>query len=61
MQEPVQLCRTLDPYKWKKAIFWVFDAPEIAHQPYEVCYLQTVHKLTNFILGKSKVFKRLKR
>jgi hypothetical protein len=30
------LCNTLDEEKWKKAVFWVFDAPEEANKPFEV-------------------------
>jgi hypothetical protein len=33
--------------KWKKAIFWVFDAPEIAHKPFEVTVTQKC--FTNFL------------
>jgi uncharacterized protein YhbP (UPF0306 family) len=36
-QEAVSLCvRGGDEERWKKAVFWVFDAPEIGHKPYEV-------------------------
>jgi hypothetical protein len=24
--------------KWKKAVFWVFDSPDIGHQPLEVIF-----------------------
>jgi hypothetical protein len=32
--------------KWKKAVFWVFDAPDVADKPYEVmvlCRLSSKH------------------
>jgi uncharacterized protein YhbP (UPF0306 family) len=35
-QEAVQLCNTMDEEKWKKAVFWVFDAPDMANNPFEV-------------------------
>ena len=46
VQEPIQLSRTLDTNKWRKAIFWIFDAPDIAHQPYEerLQYLKNLQK-----------------
>jgi DNA ligase-1 len=37
-QEPVVLCNTSDENKWKKAVFLVFDAPDISHKPYEVFF-----------------------
>jgi phenolic acid decarboxylase len=42
-QDAVNLGKTLDEEKWKKAIFWVFDIPEIL-KPYEVFFiLKFVH------------------
>jgi hypothetical protein len=35
-QDAVNLCRTMDEEKWKKVIFWVFDAPGMANKPFEV-------------------------
>jgi hypothetical protein len=35
-QDAVYLCNTLDEEKWKKAVFWVFDAPNAAEKPFEV-------------------------
>jgi hypothetical protein len=54
-QDAIQLCITNDEDKWKKAIFWVFDAPEMADKPFEVipnswfCY-------SHFIQGENRVF-----
>ena len=36
-QDAVSLCKTTNETKWQKAIFWVFDSPEIAQKPIEVC------------------------
>jgi hypothetical protein len=37
----VNLCKTLvDEEKWNKAVFWVFDAPDMANAPYEVPYIK---------------------
>jgi hypothetical protein len=35
-QDSVQLSISVDEEKWKKAVFWVFDVPEIAEKPFEV-------------------------
>jgi uncharacterized protein YhbP (UPF0306 family) len=35
-QDAVNLCKIQDEEKWKKAVFWVFDAPEMAHKPFVV-------------------------
>jgi hypothetical protein len=40
-QVAVSLCisgkkQAREEKKWKKAVFWVFDAPDIANQPLEV-------------------------
>jgi hypothetical protein len=36
-QDAVHLCREkVDPSKWEKATFWVFDAPELASKTFEV-------------------------
>jgi hypothetical protein len=37
-QDAVFLCvkGSNDAEKWKKAVFWVFDAPDIVDKPYEV-------------------------
>ena len=35
-QEPVGLMSSKDEEKWSKAIFWVFDAPELREKPLEV-------------------------
>lgn len=35
-QDPVLLCKTTDMDKWKNAIYWVFDAPDIANKQFEV-------------------------
>ena len=35
-QDAVALCRKIDQEKWKKATFWVFDAPGIPNRPFEV-------------------------
>ena len=38
-QDAVQLCRNKeDSSKWGKAKFWVFDAPGMVSQPYEVSF-----------------------
>jgi uncharacterized protein YhbP (UPF0306 family) len=34
--DAINLCKTQDESKWKKAFFWVFDAPDIASKPLEV-------------------------
>jgi DNA ligase-1 len=38
-QEAVSLAKAGDEEKWKKAVFWVFDAPEIDKQ-FEVIFLK---------------------
>jgi uncharacterized protein YhbP (UPF0306 family) len=35
-QEAVTLCGKYEEKKWRKAVFWVFDAPNLADKPYEV-------------------------
>jgi hypothetical protein len=35
-QEAVTIKKN-DEATWNKAVFWVFDAPDIAHKPFEVC------------------------
>jgi hypothetical protein len=38
-QDAVSLCqKNSDEEKWKKAIFWVFDAPNLANKNFEVCF-----------------------
>jgi hypothetical protein len=41
-QDAVQLCNTVDEEKWKRAVLWVFDAPDIGNMPFEVTHY---HKL----------------
>jgi DNA ligase-1 len=38
-QESVRLCTTSDEEKWKKAVYWVFDCPELSNKPFEVLVL----------------------
>jgi ATP-dependent DNA ligase len=45
-QDSVQLSQSTDEQKWKKAIFWVFDAPEIGDKPYEVRFVY--HEILEF-------------
>jgi DNA ligase-1 len=40
-QGAVNLARTEDEQRWKKAIFWVFDAPNLGNEPYEVRIYRT--------------------
>jgi hypothetical protein len=35
-QEAINLCNSNEEAKWKKAVFWVFDAPDMVDKPYEV-------------------------
>jgi hypothetical protein len=49
----VQLVLSIDEEKWKKAVFWVFDAPEIANKPFEVSL--KVSKLL-ITAGKNGIF-----
>jgi hypothetical protein len=35
-QEASTLYNSNSEEKWKKAVFWVFDAPDIAEKPFEV-------------------------
>ena len=54
-QEAVSLGKNnADEEKWKKAIFWVFDAPDMANQPFEeriqhLHQLQQQNKLPSFV------------
>ena len=43
-QGAVNLARTDDENRWNKAVFWVFDAPDIGNKPYEVniAYCHTI-------------------
>ena len=38
-QDAVNLVRSSNTEKWKKAIFWVFDAPNLNSIPYEVTHI----------------------
>ncbi len=35
-QDAVAVVMSRDEEKWKKATFWVFDAPDMPFQPFEV-------------------------
>jgi hypothetical protein len=45
--------------KWRKAVFWVFDAPDIWSKPFEVCWFYYEDRLI-FVIGKNSVFKKIK-
>ena len=38
-QDAVNLGNTLNEDKWNRAIFWVFDSPQLENKPLEVCFL----------------------
>jgi hypothetical protein len=54
-QEAITLGSTTDDEKWKKAVFWVFDAPSIADKPYEVVQLIIIVVYTYFA-GENSIF-----
>ena len=42
---------TKNEEKWKKAIFWIFDAPKLKEKPLEVILIFLL-KINYFFLGK---------
>jgi uncharacterized protein YhbP (UPF0306 family) len=49
-QEAVTLCKSSNEEKWKKAVFWVFDAPnsQFLHFEERIQYLKEL-KLPSFV------------
>ena len=39
-QNAVNLCKNKNEQKWGKAVFWVFDAPDLKEKPIEVPMLK---------------------
>jgi hypothetical protein len=57
-QDAVALCKTGgDEAKWKKAVFWVFDSPDLLSTPFEVIIGNET--IVTIILGENGEIKRV--
>jgi hypothetical protein len=56
-QDAVALCKSEDEEKWRKAVYWVFDAPNI-NKPYQVCFFP--HNCLKFSKERIEFLKELK-